>query len=216
MSLADGDLAFEGLENRLEELRATNAHYFTQWDWSQLRYHRRLNLIDINLIEMYSLEQKFPPLESLNMLGISKAAISFIHPKAFAGLVNLKILHLRDNSIDKMRRSMFPSVAKELEIIDLSGNLLTSLPDDMFHRMPKLKEVELNRNKFVTLNEETFSWAFQHLQTMMFIGNDLRCDCRMKWIVDIKKPLYFKGTCAMPENLNGVRLTYLTHKKLRC
>ncbi|GFU27959.1 uncharacterized protein TNCV_3153201 [Trichonephila clavipes] len=216
MSLTDGFLAFEGLEDRLEELRATDAHYITQWDWSQLRNHRRLNLIDINLIEMHALEQEFPPLESLNMLGISKAAISFIHPKAFAGLVNLKILHLRDNSIDKMSRSMLPSLAKELAIIDLSGNLLTSLPEDMFHRMPNLMQVELNHNKLVTLKEETFSWVFQHLQTLMFIGNDFRCDCRMKWIVDIKKPLYFKGTCAVPEDLNGVSLTYLTHKKLWC
>ncbi|GFY61167.1 g-protein coupled receptor GRL101 [Trichonephila inaurata madagascariensis] len=122
MSLTDGDLAFEGLEDRLEELRAIDAHYITQWDWSQLRYHRLC----------------------------------------------------------------CPVWQRELEIIDLSGNLLTSLPEDMFHRMPNLKQVELNHNKFVTLNEETFSWAFQHLQTMMFIGNDFRCDCRMKWIVDIK------------------------------
>ncbi|KAF8792075.1 Chondroadherin-like protein like [Argiope bruennichi] len=102
MSLSDDDLAFVGLEDRLEELRATDAHYVTQWDWSQLRNHRRLDLIDINLISMHSLDQEFPALKSLTALGLIKAEISFIHPTAFSKLENLQILDMRDNLITEL------------------------------------------------------------------------------------------------------------------
>ncbi|GFR03809.1 uncharacterized protein TNCT_185311, partial [Trichonephila clavata] len=119
MALSDGELAFEGLEDRLEEIRANDAQYITQWDWSQLRNHRRLSLIDINLISMYSIDQEFPALKSINILGISKAEISFVHPTAFAGLENLRILDLRDNLITEMKRSMLPNPAEKLSIFIL-------------------------------------------------------------------------------------------------
>ncbi|GFY64854.1 transposable element Tcb1 transposase [Trichonephila inaurata madagascariensis] len=119
MSLSDSDLAFVGLEDHLEEIRASDAHYITQWDWSQLRNLRKINTIDIHLISMYSIEQEFPPLTSLSFLSISKAEISFVHPKAFRGLTNLKILILKENEIAEMSRSMLPNPAKELFLLDL-------------------------------------------------------------------------------------------------
>ncbi|GFR07763.1 leucine-rich repeats and immunoglobulin-like domains protein 3 [Trichonephila clavata] len=119
MALSDSDLAFEGLEDHLEEIRASDAHYITQWDWSQLRNLRKINTIDIHLISMYSIEQQFPSLESLQWLSISKAEISFIHPKAFRGLTHLKMLILKENEITEMSRKMLPNPAKELFLIDL-------------------------------------------------------------------------------------------------
>ncbi|CAL1289106.1 unnamed protein product [Larinioides sclopetarius] len=216
MSLSDGDLAFIGLEDRLEELRATDAHYISQWDWSQLRNHRRLDLIDINLISMYSLEQEFPALKSLTVLGIIKAEISFIHPTAFSKLENLKILDMRDNLITDLNRDMLPNPAQQLRILDFSGNLLNSLPDDMFEGMPNLKELQLDFNKFKTLNEETFLWPFENLQLLQFKGNEFLCDCRLRWLVDANKPMYFQGTCTLPENLKGMSLKHISNKVLRC
>lgn len=67
MALSDSDLAFEGLEDTLEEIRATDAHYITTWDWSQLRNHRRLELIDIHQIAMYTLDQQLPAWKSLKV-----------------------------------------------------------------------------------------------------------------------------------------------------
>ncbi|GBM28266.1 hypothetical protein AVEN_54041-1 [Araneus ventricosus] len=216
MSLSDGDLAFEGLEDRLEEIRATDAHYITQWDWSQLRNQRALRLIDVHLIELHSLEEEFPAFESLRSLGIIKAEISFIHPTAFSKLKNLSLLDMRDNSISELSRSMFPYPAEQMFIINLSGNQLSSLPDDMFDNMPSLTEVDLSYNKFATLNEETFLWPFEHLQTLTLTGNDFRCDCRIRWMVDVKKPMYFDGNCTQPENLKDVKLKYLNKNVLWC
>ncbi|XP_055939219.1 slit homolog 1 protein-like [Argiope bruennichi] len=216
MSLSDDDLAFVGLEDRLEELRATDAHYVTQWDWSQLRNHRRLDLIDINLISMHSLDQEFPALKSLTALGLIKAEISFIHPTAFSKLENLQILDMRDNLITEVSRSLLPNPAHRLRLMDFSGNQLTSLPENMFDGMPNLKELELNFNKFKTLNEETFLWPFEHLQLLQFKGNEFLCDCRLKWLVKVGKPFYFQGSCSLPENLNGMSLKDISEKMLRC
>ncbi|GFU09129.1 hypothetical protein NPIL_302331 [Nephila pilipes] len=119
---------------------------------------------------MYSIEQEFPSLTSLTSLSISKAEISFIHPKVFRGLTNLRMLILQDNEISEMSRSMLPNPAKELYMIDLSGNRLSSFPPNMFINMPNLKELELNNNHFVTLDEDTFRWPFENLKSLMFKG----------------------------------------------
>ncbi|XP_055939218.1 slit homolog 3 protein-like [Argiope bruennichi] len=216
MSLSDGDLAFEGLEDLLEEIRATDAHYITQWDWSQLRNQRALRLIDVNLIELHTLDQEFPALESLRTLGISKADISFIHPTAFSSLKNLELLILRDNSISDLSRSMFPSPSNHLTIINLSNNQLSSLPDGLFDNMPNLSDLDLSYNKFAALSEEAFLWPLEHLQTLTLTGNPIRCDCRMRWIVDVKKPMYFQAYCSQPDNLKDVSLDYITKKSLWC
>ncbi|GBM28268.1 Transposable element Tcb1 transposase [Araneus ventricosus] len=119
MSLSDGDLAFVGLEDHLEEIRASDAHYITQWDWSQLKNLRRLDLIDIVDIAMYSVDQEMPALQSLTSLGISKAEISFVHPSAFSKLKNLVRLSLANNEITEMSRTMLPDPASALSVIDL-------------------------------------------------------------------------------------------------
>ncbi|XP_015914167.2 leucine-rich repeat and immunoglobulin-like domain-containing nogo receptor-interacting protein 3 [Parasteatoda tepidariorum] len=216
MALSDSELAFEGLENELEEIRATGAHYITTWDWSQLRNLKKLSLIDVNNIGMGSLDNEFPRLETLTALGISSADLSFIHPDAFRELPNVDLLVLKNNAISEMSRSMFPNPAKKLYHLDLSNNLLTTLPDNMFSNMPDLHEVHLNNNKFVTLREEVFSPIMQKLQSMMLAGNEIRCDCRLRWMVNHRIPLYFKGECSEPQSLKGNDLRYLKHGDLYC
>ncbi|XP_015914168.3 leucine-rich repeat and immunoglobulin-like domain-containing nogo receptor-interacting protein 3 [Parasteatoda tepidariorum] len=216
MSLSDTDVAFEGLENTLEEIRATGAHYITTWEWSQLRNLKKLSLIDVNNIGMHSLDNEFPHLESLNALGISNAQISFLHPEAFSGLPNLKLLILKQNQLSEITRNMFPNPAKELHHLDLSDNLLGILPDNIFKNMPVLRELNLSRNKFVTLKEEIFSPAIRILQSLYLKGNAIRCDCRLKWMVNHPTPLYFEGECSEPESLKGDTLRYLKYNELYC
>ncbi|KAF8792076.1 Leucine-rich repeat transmembrane protein like [Argiope bruennichi] len=216
MSLSDGDLAFVGLEEILEEIRASDARYITQWDWSQLKNLRKLDLIDIVDISMYSIDQEMPPLKSLTSLGISKAEISFVHPTAFSKLENLMQLSLVNNEITELSRAMLPDPASKLVMIDLSDNKLESLPDDMFTNMPNLKDVEINNNRLMTLNQETFQWLFENLQSFMMTGNEIRCDCRLKWLVETRKPTYFKGECSLPDYMKGVSLENVNHKVLVC
>lgn len=119
MSLSDSDLAFEGLEDSLIDLRATDAHYIAQWDWQQLRNHQKLQLIDVNWISMGSVAEPFPELKELTALGITRAEISYIAEGAFANLPRLRILNLQKNDVAEVARSMFPVPADEMAIIDL-------------------------------------------------------------------------------------------------
>lgn len=216
MALSDEDIAFKGLEDRLEEIRASGAHYITTWDWNQLRNLRHIRLIDIHMISMYRLEQKFPPLKSLRTLGISKAEISYIHPQAFADLESLIFFSLENNEITEINRAMFPNPAKMLHSITLSCNLLQSLPEDMFTNMPELTELYLDNNKFSTLDEDVFRWPLENLQVISMAGNEFHCDCRLKWMAKTDKPFIFKGNCTLPEDLAGIDLKRLSPQSLWC
>ncbi|KAG8188953.1 hypothetical protein JTE90_016620 [Oedothorax gibbosus] len=216
MSLSDSELAFEGLEDTLIELRATDAHYIAQWDWQQLQKLHKLQLIDVNWISMGSVDEPFPELNELTALGITRAEISFIVDKAFSRLGSLKILNLKQNEIAEMKRSMFPEPANELSIIDLSDNQLWNLPKDFFNSMPALSYVYLNNNKFVTLQEDVFEMPMQQLWVLTLTGNNIRCDCRMQWLVGRRRPHEFIGTCSEPPSLADKNIRSLVTKDLWC
>ncbi|KFM64462.1 G-protein coupled receptor GRL101, partial [Stegodyphus mimosarum] len=191
MSLSDTDLAFIGLEETLEEIRVSDAHFVAQWDWSQLNRLQRLHLLEVSSVVLHSIDEPFPNLPTLSVLGILKAEISYIHKNAFASLKSLRILSLKENGITELNRDMLPMPAEELAVIDLSSNELTSLPDNMFEGMPSLADVNLDHNKFSTLSERTFTWPLEHVNLLSLKGNPIRCDCRLRWIVKVTKPFEF-------------------------
>ncbi|GFR07761.1 uncharacterized protein TNCT_369791 [Trichonephila clavata] len=86
----------------------------------------------------------------------------------------------------------------------------------MFTNMPNLKELDLNNNQFVTLDEDTFRWPFENLASLMFKGNAFRCDCRLRWLVGTKKPSTFEAICNLPDSLNGVSVENLVSSSLWC
>lgn len=118
MSLSDTDIAFEGLENSLKEIRANQASYVASWDWKQLRNLKALELIDVVDIELGSISVKFPELKKLKFLGILHAGIDFIIPYAFADLKELTVLNLKGNDISELNRNMFPEPAYNLLALD--------------------------------------------------------------------------------------------------
>nr|XP_042901169.1 vasorin-like isoform X2 [Parasteatoda tepidariorum] len=216
MALSDSDLAFEGLENSLEEIIATSTQYVTTWDWSQLRNLKKLWAIKVDNIGMHTVDKEFPHLQYMSLLEIRRAKISFLHPDAFSGLPNLAVLILKQNEISKFKRSMLPDPANKLHHLDLSHNLLETLPENMFKNMPNLGEIYLSHNKLLTLNEETFSPVIKKLQLLMLTGNALQCDCRMRWIVGYFTHLHLEGECEQPPPMRGRTLRYLKHIDFYC
>ncbi|XP_055932283.1 leucine-rich repeats and immunoglobulin-like domains protein 1 [Argiope bruennichi] len=216
MSLSDIDIAFEGLEETLDELRATEANFVTQWDWQQLRRMNKLRLIDINMINLGSIDQVFPPLKSLNALGITKAGISYIVDHAFENLSALRILSLVDNNIEDITRNMLPNPAPELAFLDFSNNEIKTIPKNFFTNMPKLVHVSLTNNKLIVLPEDTYSWAIQHLEALLVGGNKFVCDCRMRWLIGRRRPYEFTATCASPRSLAGQKVGSIEFKEFRC
>nr|XP_042901170.1 TLR4 interactor with leucine rich repeats-like [Parasteatoda tepidariorum] len=216
MALTDSDLAFEGLENSLEEIIATSTQYVTTWDWSQLRNLKKLWAIEVDNIGMHTLDNEFPHLQYMSLLKISSAKISFLHPDAFSGLPNLTVLIFKQNEISKFKRSMLPDPANKLHHLDLSSNLLETLPENMFKSMPNLRELYLGHNKLLTLNEETFSPVIKKLQLLVLTGNAFQCDCRMRWIVGYFTHLHLEGECEQPPPMRGKTLRYLKDIDFYC
>ncbi|GFS48027.1 uncharacterized protein TNIN_475501 [Trichonephila inaurata madagascariensis] len=173
MALSDIDIAFEGLEDTLTELRATNAHYGAQWDWQQLRNLRQLKLLDLNFIVLGSITQAFPNLKNLNALGITNAEIQDIVDYAFADLPALRIFNMMKNQISEVKRSMLPMPALELTFIDLSYNQLEEIPKDFFTSMPSLIHVSLGYNKLIVIPEDTFKVPLQHLEALLYDGKNI-------------------------------------------
>ncbi|XP_054719296.1 slit homolog 3 protein-like [Uloborus diversus] len=201
MSLSDSDVAFEGLENYLEKLQILEGHFVARWEWDQLRNLKKLELLDVNAISLTSIDEPFPELKTLEALGFVNADISFVVEKAFAKLENLRIFNMKGNSLKEIKRNILPNPAAKLLFLDFSGNKLEHLPDDMFKNMPNLVDVDLENNHFATLNEDTFSWPLNNLETLVLRGNPFKCDCRLRWLVDSSKPKSFSAKCASPEHL---------------
>ncbi|KFM64463.1 Slit-like protein, partial [Stegodyphus mimosarum] len=214
ISLSDSDVAFDGLEDTLTAIFIKEAHYVDEWEWSQLKNLRRLQLIDIDYSSIYSVDQVFlaPHLKSLS---ITDSKVSSIHDYAFEALKELEYLYLQGNSITVLKRSMF-SKPSQLRMIRLNRNQLRHLPEDLFEYMPNLRALELNMNQFTILNEKEFSLAMKQLYVLSMTDNPLRCDCRLRWIVKSKKPRSFEARCTLPKNLNRVPLQELHINQLWC
>lgn len=119
MSLAEEDLAFEGLEETLEEFRVMDAQYATEWSWSHLRDLHKMEMIDIDMVSLGSISEPLPKLISLTAFAISSGDVSFIVEDAFQGLENIRLMVLKRNEISELSRSMFPDPATHLRILDL-------------------------------------------------------------------------------------------------
>lgn len=216
MAFSESDVAFEGLEETLSELRAINAEYVAEWDWQQLINLRRLSVIDVDSMTIESIDYPLPFLPALTALGIIQAKVSFIADSAFSNLPNLTIFNMMQNDISEVKRNMLPDPAHKLAIIDLSLNDLAHLPEDFFSNMPKLTDVNLDYNKFTTLNEKPFSQAFGFLSKFTMIDNPFRCDCRLRWIAERRLPFIFKAYCSTPTQLRNTSLKDLELKLLWC
>lgn len=118
MSLSEGETAFNGLEDILEELRSTDAKFVSNWNFDQLRNLKKLRLIDVHQMILGAVDHPFPHLPELRTLGIIKAEISFIADDAFSNLPKLDIFNMKDNEITEVKRSMFPNPANSLALID--------------------------------------------------------------------------------------------------
>ncbi|XP_054707571.1 leucine-rich glioma-inactivated protein 1-like [Uloborus diversus] len=86
----------------------------------------------------------------------------------------------------------------------------------MFTEMPNILAIMLKNNRFLTLEEKTFSLVWEQLQNFDASGNSLRCDCRISWIVGKRFPKATVASCAEPPTLKGKKLETLLSKDLWC
>ncbi|XP_035223092.1 slit homolog 3 protein-like [Stegodyphus dumicola] len=154
---------------------------------------------------------------SLRKLRFVKGQISIVGYKAFEVLKNLEMLDLSDNSITYLARSALPQPALLLQEINLERNKLESLPENIFHRMPNLKRVNLELNEFSTFDESIWRPVWCHLEILNIDYNPMICDSKIRWLYHGAKSLATKliGTCYKPFKLMDRDLHSLTVNELQ-
>ncbi|XP_053549434.1 podocan [Bombina bombina] len=108
-------------------------------------------------------------LEDLN-LSYNKIMSSTVHRDAFRKLRLLKTLDLSGNSL----KSLLYGLPKNLEILKLKENDISSIPQDTLSGMSKLKELYLSNNKLKFNSIYTGAWAeLSSLQLLDLSANQL-------------------------------------------
>jgi Leucine-rich repeat (LRR) protein len=90
----------------------------------------------------------------------------------FAKLPNLKIFIARDVNLMQIYRNDFESL-KQLNILNLSDNLIAMLEDGIFSHLKELNVLNLSNNKITALFEETFIGMGDNLYQLDLSGNKI-------------------------------------------
>jgi Leucine rich repeat/Immunoglobulin domain len=140
----------------------------------------------------------------LHDLDASSNKLIFIDRNAFDSLENLRYLNLRNNQIYTFSPSVLSGL-KNLQILDLSRNLMRSLPNGLFAHQHQLSELLLDQthlevlSNWVSRNNKTINR--DTLQNLKFLS--IRNNTRLEEIEDC----FFS-------NLPGLEALYLSDNRL--
>ncbi|KAG8195731.1 hypothetical protein JTE90_002992 [Oedothorax gibbosus] len=195
--------------NLLQELELTNLRFLGRLDWDEYSTLVHLKEFNVDNVWIRKIDQEFVrnfP-QGLTSLNFRQTKTKRLGDDAFANLVNLEWLSIRETQILELKRSMFPPVSK-LMSMQFSGNPISSLPDDLFTNMPYLVWVDFSNTNVVTLPESVFGRIMPQLSVLSLEGNAVNCNCQMKWIPKIGM-LPYGVNCTKPRELEGRTLKTL-------
>nr|XP_040044963.1 leucine-rich repeat and immunoglobulin-like domain-containing nogo receptor-interacting protein 1 [Gasterosteus aculeatus aculeatus] len=131
------------------------------------------------------------PLVYLVYLDLSFNPITDIHGNLFGDMLRLRELHLVGCSLLRIEIEAFKGLA-HFKLLNVSGNLLTTLEAGAFHSVDNLRTLGLD-------------------------NNPLACDCRLLWVVPRRQHLDFGGnppTCSTSVHLQGRYVLDFTEAEL--
>ena len=148
------------LQDRVGDLFQTNFHYLTELDvsYNQIRSISEYTLQNTPSLEALSLSHNelttLPDLRILTKL--RSLSLSYNSIEAVADQIlpsSLKILNLRGNRIRSIDTAFFE--LHQLEGLDLSENMLRSLPQEWARGIEELKYLNLKSNQFASIGDMT-------------------------------------------------------------
>ncbi|KAM9801659.1 immunoglobulin superfamily member 10 [Neosynchiropus ocellatus] len=158
--LREGDLS--GLK-RLDQLllHSNTIHKVEDGAFEDLKSLQVLKMSYNKIKELN--KDTFKGLESLLRLHVDHNDIHFINPEAFNGLNNLQLLNLEGNQLQQLHPDTF-----------------TTLRHSQVFKVSSLRTIQLSDNLLTRLPENIFSGCTQ-LENLFLHGNRWRCDCHMRW-----------------------------------
>ena len=126
-----------------------------------------LKELRVNGINLKKFDNRMLKLSRLVVLDLADNNLK-LWPESFGGLENLKELYLSNNKLTKVPVSLLLTVSKSLNLLDLSGNQLSILPD-VFSKLKSLITLKLKNNQLKRLSVP-FS-VLKNLDTLELIGN---------------------------------------------
>ncbi|XP_067141793.1 carboxypeptidase N subunit 2-like [Centruroides vittatus] len=152
-----------------------------------IAFNRELNSIPsrflkglINLTKFYAgycslseiKEDLFTDAINLEILDLDTNKIDRLPSEVFKNNQNLQELHIQENRISTLPDGIFDGLLK-LKKINLGQNRLENLPEDTFRNLPSLETLNLAENRITSLPENIF-FSVNNLKNLVLSSNNLR------------------------------------------
>ena len=140
---------------------------------------------------------------------LSKNSIRKINLEALKGLKELKVLDMSGNMISTIPDNTFQTLIK-LETLNLVDNYIKCIGAKAFHGLVSLKYLSLTENMISQIPES----SFQDLTSLthLYLGeNALYCDCDLKWLARLVQEKGLDGgvaKCELPKSMAAQALLY--------
>lgn len=126
----------------------------------------------------------FEGLDSLSALNLERNLISSLGETAFHGIrKTLSSLSLLNNLLSEFPVGAVHSL-KELRVLDIGFNLLTSMPETAFRGNPVVTLLALDGNPLPTVPEKALAHLNKTLRGLSLGGRFLHCDCKLRWVAE--------------------------------
>lgn len=179
--------AFRGLDNCLKNLNLKGTKQKRVPD--SVRGLKTLAFLDLSQNSIRDLpglggSRTFEGLDSLTALNLERNFIQSLSETAFHGIrKTLSSLSLLNNLLSDFPVGAIHSL-KELRVLDIGFNLLTSLPETSFRGNPAVTLLALDGNPLKTVPLQAFAHLNKTLRGLSLGGRHLHCDCKLRWVAE--------------------------------
>ncbi|KAE8612587.1 hypothetical protein XENTR_v10012906 [Xenopus tropicalis] len=125
-------------------------------------HHNKIRSIDPSQLKPYV---------ALETLDLSSNELTEIRSGSFPAGLRIKELHLGSNKISSLEPGSFDSLSRSLLTLRLSKNRISQLPVKVF-RLPRLTQLELNRNRIRLIEGLTFQ-GLESLEVLKLQRNNI-------------------------------------------
>nr|CAD7588712.1 unnamed protein product [Timema genevievae] len=127
-----------------------------------------------------------------------------MNPDLFRSMKNLRTINLEGNGISELPENMFTRNQGLIQL-NLRNNLLTSWPSPAFHSEAQIYSLDISNNLLQTLDER-FVKSLGDLRHLNLSNNPFVCDCRLQelWFWSVRGNVSTGASCVSPFSAWGI------------